>query len=201
MADSDDDDYKVGYGRPPRHSRFQPGECGRQRGDKKAIKRSETEAEIFARLRKERITIRIKDVEKKVLKFEAIIRKIESNLLRQGRVADLERYLALAEKYGAPIDTLREDMEAAAQSAMQKMINFLDRSLEDDDPEEVTQREAREAREHTIITTCPNCGPALLATWQAEDDRFLPRRLWSRLRTLFEAMKPVGQLASSAEGG
>lgn len=40
---NDDDDYKVGYGKPPKHSQFQPGESGnkgRRKGDRKRKLRS-----------------------------------------------------------------------------------------------------------------------------------------------------------------
>jgi Family of unknown function (DUF5681) len=32
MPSDDQDDYKIGYGRPPRNSRFEPGQSGNRRG-------------------------------------------------------------------------------------------------------------------------------------------------------------------------
>jgi hypothetical protein len=38
MADGNDDDYQVGYGRPPRKHQFQPGQSGNPRGRKRGAR-------------------------------------------------------------------------------------------------------------------------------------------------------------------
>lgn len=37
-SESSEDDFKVGYKRPPRHSRFQPGKSGNPRGRQKSVR-------------------------------------------------------------------------------------------------------------------------------------------------------------------
>ena len=48
--DRDDDDYEVGYGKPPKHSRFPPGQSGNPKGRRKGSRglKSDLEAELNA---------------------------------------------------------------------------------------------------------------------------------------------------------
>ena len=44
MADDKDKrDYEIGYGKPPKHTRFKPGECGNPRGRPKATRNLKTD--------------------------------------------------------------------------------------------------------------------------------------------------------------
>ncbi len=48
--DRDDEDYEVGYGKPPKHSRFPPGQSGNPKGRRKGSRglKSDLEAELNA---------------------------------------------------------------------------------------------------------------------------------------------------------
>lgn len=45
MSDNRDDDEKVGYGRPPKHSRFKPGQSGNPRGRARGTRGLKTDLE------------------------------------------------------------------------------------------------------------------------------------------------------------
>jgi hypothetical protein len=75
----DDYDDKVGYGRPPRHSRFKPGQSGNPRGRPRGARNLKTEIEEEMN---ERITLRENGRELKVSKRRAIIKAMVGKTLK-----------------------------------------------------------------------------------------------------------------------
>lgn len=75
MADDDapDDHYEVGYGKPPKHTQFKPGQCGNPRGRPKKSK--DVNALIQAEL-DEVIPAKEGGREKRITKREAIIKQL-----------------------------------------------------------------------------------------------------------------------------
>lgn len=61
----------IGYGRPPRHSQFKPGQSGNPRGRPKG---SKSRATILRRILNEKISFREGDRMKRVSKYEGIHR-------------------------------------------------------------------------------------------------------------------------------
>jgi len=66
-------DYEVGYGKPPEHSRFQKGASGNPKGRPKGARNLKTELEEELR---ERIVVREGGVEKKVSKLRAVMKSL-----------------------------------------------------------------------------------------------------------------------------
>jgi hypothetical protein len=64
----DDDDYSVGYGRPPRNSRFQSGKSGNPKGRPRG---SKSLAAIFHRIINEKVQVKGPHGTKAITKFEA----------------------------------------------------------------------------------------------------------------------------------
>jgi hypothetical protein len=74
--------YDVGYGRPPVHSRFQPGQSGNSGGRRKG---QPTPNEIFAKEAARLVKIKRGDTVETITKFEAIVRR----LLQLGMEGDI----------------------------------------------------------------------------------------------------------------
>ena len=126
--------YKVGFRRPPEHSRFKPGQSGNPAGRKN--RRKMKEAEIVAMVRDEPIEIMLKGKKVKVSMFEATLRRTYQNVLTKGRVGELEKLLQLCARYGAlPADFRAEEARRGAESVMQKIKTIFDRTVPDDDGE------------------------------------------------------------------
>lgn len=152
------DDYDVGYGRPPKHTRFVAGESG-NRGRKK--KRPEFQAEMVARIRDERVPFNGGTV----TMFEMAIRSVMHNTIKRGHPRDLKTLFDLLEKYGAiPKGEAAEESKAAADRVMQRIEDVFNRT-NDVDPEDVAAIARLKAEEAAIVMNCPSCSPPLRKRW------------------------------------
>lgn len=95
--DNHDDDDKGGYGKPPKHSRYKPGQSGNPRGRPKKTK--DVTALIQAELDK---TIPVKEAgrSRRITKREAIITQLVNRAI-QGETRPLQLVLAHLEKHRA----------------------------------------------------------------------------------------------------
>jgi hypothetical protein len=93
---SDEEDEKVGYGRPPMKNRWKPGESGNK---PRNTARKPNPLELLERKLAERITITSKGEDRKVSKLEAILLQLYTKMLSGDRraLAVLTKY----EKFGA----------------------------------------------------------------------------------------------------
>jgi hypothetical protein len=66
-------DYQVGYGKPPRHSRFRKGQSGNPRGRPKG---SESAAQLARRILNEKIPVRENGQRRTITKLEAILKQL-----------------------------------------------------------------------------------------------------------------------------
>jgi hypothetical protein len=80
-------DYEVGYGKPPLHTRFQPGQSGNPRGRPKGTKNLTTDLqeELI-----EKIVVREGEQSKRVSKQRAVVKSLVARTLKgDGRAATL----------------------------------------------------------------------------------------------------------------
>lgn len=73
MSDADRDNYEVGYGRPPRHSQFQPGRSGNPRGRPRG---KPTPEEVLQRELGRHIKVQVGGSITSISKLEAVMRKL-----------------------------------------------------------------------------------------------------------------------------
>lgn len=73
------DDYDIGYGRPPKHTQFQPGQSGNPAG---RPKRSKTITALLKEELEAKISVTEKGVSKQLTKREAIVRQVVNGGLK-----------------------------------------------------------------------------------------------------------------------
>lgn len=102
MANGKDDDgkpYKIGYGKPPKHSQFESGRSGNPKGRPKGVKAKTTLTAFEMALKR---TVRVKKANGKVVSMptdEALLTSVVQGAL-QGNAADRKLALGLLEKTG-----------------------------------------------------------------------------------------------------
>jgi len=89
-------DYEVGYGRPPQHSRWRPGQSGNKRGRKPGSKGLNS---IIHQTFMEKISIRKDGQLMRVTKLEAMFLKMMEMALK-GEVKPFMTLFGLAQQYG-----------------------------------------------------------------------------------------------------
>ena len=88
--------YAVGYKRPPRHTRFQPGVSGNPSGRRKGSKNIRS---IFEKILGEEISLREGSVTKKITKAEAVVRSLVISAMK-GDSRSQQNLFRLAEQIG-----------------------------------------------------------------------------------------------------
>lgn len=162
------DGYEVGYGNPPKHSQFPPGVSG----NKGRRKRPETQAEIVARIRDEKVMLG----DRLVTKFELAIQQSFNQTIRSGKPRDLKLLLELLEKHGSvPEADQWAEMQEGAERAQQRILSFFNK-VNDIDPADVAELERLEREEAELIMSCPHCAPELKAQWKRQERKALADR-------------------------
>lgn len=100
--------YEVGYGRPPVHSRFKPGECGNPAGRRKG---QPTASEIYMKEAARLVKIKRGDTVETITKHEAIIRRLLQAAM-VGEMAAVRLALGLAQIAPSANDAPAEDETA-----------------------------------------------------------------------------------------
>ena len=163
------DDYDVGYGRTPKHTRYVKGESG-NKGRKK--KRPEFQAEMIARIRDERVEVNGVNM----TMFELAVRSVITNTIKRGHPRDLKALFDLLEKHGAvPRPEAAAEAMAAGEAAIQKIIQIFDRT-NDIDPKDTLALDALAAQEAAIVMKCPSCSPVLRERWHLPERKALGER-------------------------
>ena len=88
--------YAVGYKRPPRHTRFQPGVSGNPYGRRKGSKNIRS---IFEKILGEEISLREGSVTKKITKAEAVVRSLVISAMKGDSISQ-QNLFRLSEKIG-----------------------------------------------------------------------------------------------------
>lgn len=91
-----DDQNEVGYGKPPKASRFKPGQSGNPKGRPKKV--SAGLADHLRAAVNQKLEVKVGGVRKKVTFQEAIAMKIANDALT-GSASDMIRLLAALQKY------------------------------------------------------------------------------------------------------
>ena len=163
----DNDD--VGYGRPPKHTRFVKGESG-NKGRKK--KRPEFQTEMVARIRDEIVVVQGKPM----TMFELAIRSVFNKTIKSGHSRDLKALVELPDKYGAiPKDEAAAESKAAGQRVMDKILDHFEK-IENIDHADVVEQERLAADEAEIVMSCPSCSPTLRKRWNLPERKALGER-------------------------
>jgi Family of unknown function (DUF5681) len=102
-TDSSEDDFKVGYKRPPRHSRFQPGQSGNPRGRQRAARNLGSDVK---RTLESPVRLNEQGKTKRVSTQEAALLRLREKALK-GDARSLDRLLQLAQTFnnGAATDS------------------------------------------------------------------------------------------------
>lgn len=117
--------YAVGYGRPPRHTRFQPGQSGNPSGRPKGAQNFKS---LFQKILKEQISLREGAVTKKISKAEAILRGLVIGAMK-GDARSVMALFRLAEQTG------EFDEDRNGGNNLQIIVRRFGADLDDDDPD------------------------------------------------------------------
>jgi hypothetical protein len=132
----DDDDESVGYGRPPRHSRFQKGQSGNPTGRKKEDplfpKRlgAKKLLEFIAEQSKEIITVTVDGKRFRMPRMEALLKSLTQNASKDPRMMKI--YLDLlgkSEKYLPDKGMGAYDMSLLSDSELIALRDLLKKAL------------------------------------------------------------------------
>ena len=162
-------DYEVGYGKPPKHSRWVPGQSG-FKGRKK--KPAETQAEIIARQRDELVIVNGNPM----TKFELAVASTVNQTIKSGKPRDLKILFDLLEKHGAMSKgNWAAEMTANADKTMQKIGQIVERTL-NIDPKDAAMLDKLNAEEAMLVMSCSHCNDALRRRWADPEYKALTER-------------------------
>ncbi len=103
--------YEVGYGKPPKHSQFRPGQSGNPKGKRKGAKNFDT---ILHEILHRKLSVRDRGSIRQVTLIEAMLLKFAEGALRGDPKAAaflLGRYAPPAAEEGGDGNLSREDQE------------------------------------------------------------------------------------------
>jgi len=112
------DDYEVGYGKPPKHTRFKPGQSGNPKGRPKASKSFREEmAEELA----EHLTVKEGGREVRLSKRRLMVKAL-FNKAAKGDVRAANAVLALATDASGEADDEPETLDADAPAILEALL-------------------------------------------------------------------------------
>jgi hypothetical protein len=108
---SADDDYKIGYGRPPEHTRFKKGQSGNPNGRPQGRANAKT---IVARAINEKVTVREGDRARAMTKLEGML---QAHLVKaiKGDARSASLVINLVARLGLLADTENETLTALSE--------------------------------------------------------------------------------------
>ncbi len=115
-----DDDYEVGYRKPPKRTRFQPGQSGNPKGRKKGRKSHKT---IIREMFEEKITLTVNGERVTMSRGEAITNVLIAKALK-GDMAALRQALRLMEEVSQG-DEARQQVEVDLTAAAREFDRLM----------------------------------------------------------------------------
>jgi hypothetical protein len=99
-------DYEVGYGKPPKHSRFKPGQSGNSKGRPKGSRNFKTDVKATL---KSSVNVNRDGKPHKITTQEAMLLRLKEKALN-GDIRSLNLLMALAQTYNNDELPLRDDL-------------------------------------------------------------------------------------------
>jgi hypothetical protein len=134
------DDEAVGYGKPPKHTRFKPGRSGNPRGRQKGAPNLAT---ALARTLNEPVVITEHGRKKTITKFEAALKQLV-NKAASGEARAIAQLLALVQVVERQVDAhdpVAQSLPEADQQVMTRMLRRLTRQAQQGEPDHGTHPE------------------------------------------------------------
>lgn len=125
--DRSDDEYRVGYARPPKHSRFKPGTSGNPRGKRKGARSFATEVQ---RLLQAPVKLKHNGKPRQVTSQEAILLRLLEKALK-GETRSLELVMGAGQRFNneppglAGPKSLSEDDEILAAYERELLVRAI----------------------------------------------------------------------------
>ena len=115
-------DYKVGYGRPPEHTRFKPGQSGNPRGRPKGAMNLET---LLDKALDAKVTMETQNGTKRITKREAIMLKWVNQALSgdSKSIQALLPWIAKADEHKNKIAQMLEDVSEEDNEILKGFTN------------------------------------------------------------------------------
>jgi Family of unknown function (DUF5681) len=124
-------DYEVGYGRPPRETRFRPGQSGNPTGSRKGSKT------IGARLRElmnSKVTVTEQGRPRRISRLDVMLRQLTNDAMRGDQRA-LKLLMEFLHRYGAEVERT-DGAEEITSEDLEILSDFLRKTgSSDSDPE------------------------------------------------------------------
>lgn len=115
------DDYAVGYGRPPQHSRFQPGQSGNPKGRPKG---SLNLAMALNRALREKVTVVEHGRSRQITKLDAAVKGLVNRAVK-GDAKAMQQMLALSPLVGMEPTGPATSLEAQDAAILSNLIERL----------------------------------------------------------------------------
>ena len=129
MSKAKDKDYSVGYGKPPEHSKFQPGQSGNPRGRPKG---SLNLATALNRALREKITVVENGRRRKVTKLDAAVTQLVNRAVK-GDAKATQQMLSLAPLVGIQSEGPTQSLDANDTAVLAGLMKRLGKSSRDTD--------------------------------------------------------------------
>ncbi len=124
---ADDRDYKVGYRKPPLHTRFQPGRSGNGKGrPKRRPPDDESFEEMFRRLTRSSVRVNVQGKQIEIRKIDAIFEQL-INLAARGNLAAIREFVKLVPHAQGPARQPQPTVEDQTESDEAIIDRFLRR--------------------------------------------------------------------------
>lgn len=108
-----EDDYQVGYGKPPKDTQFEKGKSGNPKGRPKGTPDLKT---IVRKLLSSQVTITASGKKKKVSTLTATVMRLNEKALK-GDMRAIEKLLSLASDMAAELEAQKESRSLTARDA------------------------------------------------------------------------------------